>query len=122
LGFFVLVGFGSRGLVLVGFFLSFFGLFFFISSFACSLVYCRCTKGRLTLLIKSNYYLSKKIFSIYLGVPYAFNKTFFYLSKKHIFKVYYSTHDFFNINSLNNSLLLNLSFCYNRVLHKHPQQ
>jgi hypothetical protein len=45
---------------LVGFFLSFFGLFFFISSFAFSLVYCRCTKGRLTLLIKSVYYLSKK--------------------------------------------------------------
>jgi hypothetical protein len=43
---------------LVGFFLSFFGLFFFsISSFAFSLVYCRCTKGRLTLLIKSVYYL-----------------------------------------------------------------
>jgi hypothetical protein len=45
---------------LVGFFLSFFGLFFSISSFAFSLVYCRCTKGRLTLLIKSVYYLSKK--------------------------------------------------------------
>jgi hypothetical protein len=46
---------------LVGFFLSFFGLFFFsISSFAFSLVYRRCTKGRLTLLIKSVYYLSKK--------------------------------------------------------------
>jgi hypothetical protein len=47
------VGFG-------GFFLSVFGLFFFISSFAFSLVYCQCTKGRLALLIKSVYYLSKK--------------------------------------------------------------
>jgi hypothetical protein len=47
---------------LVGFFLSLFGLFFFsFSSFAFSLVYCRCTKGRLTLLIKSVYYLSKKL-------------------------------------------------------------
>jgi hypothetical protein len=45
----------------VGFFLSFFGLFFFsFSSIAFSLVYCRCTKGRLTLLIKPGYYLSKK--------------------------------------------------------------
>jgi len=34
--------------------------FLFIPSFAFSLVYCRCTKGRLTLLIKSVYYLSKK--------------------------------------------------------------
>jgi hypothetical protein len=48
---------------LVGFFLSYFGLFFFFfpfSSIVFSLVYCRCTKGRLTLLIKPGYYLSKK--------------------------------------------------------------
>jgi hypothetical protein len=46
----------------VGGFLSFFfWAVFFISSIAFSLVYCRCTKGRLTLLIKSVYYLSKKI-------------------------------------------------------------
>jgi hypothetical protein len=38
----------------------FFWAVFFISSFAFSLLYCRCTKGRLTLLIKSVYYLSKK--------------------------------------------------------------
>jgi len=39
LGFFVLVGFGSRGLVLVGFFLSFFGLFFYfqLCVFSCIL-------------------------------------------------------------------------------------
>jgi hypothetical protein len=44
-----------------GFLSFFFGLFFFsFSSFAFSLVYCRCTKGRLTLLIKPGYYLSKK--------------------------------------------------------------
>jgi hypothetical protein len=60
LGFFVLVGLGSRGFVWwVSFFL-FMDFFFSISSFAFSLVYCRCTKGRLTLLIKSVYYLSKK--------------------------------------------------------------
>jgi hypothetical protein len=47
------VGFGG----LLSFF---FWAVFFISSFAFSLVYCRCTKGRLTLLIKSVYYLSKK--------------------------------------------------------------
>lgn len=35
----------------------FFWAVFFISSFAFSLVYCRCTKGRLALLIKSVYYL-----------------------------------------------------------------
>jgi hypothetical protein len=47
---------------LFGGLLSFFlwAVFFSISSFAFSLVYCRCTKGRLTLLIKSVYYLSKK--------------------------------------------------------------
>jgi len=49
------VGFGG----LLSFF---FWAVFFISSFAFSLVYCRCTKGRLTLLIKSVYYLSKKNF------------------------------------------------------------
>jgi hypothetical protein len=45
---------------LVGFFHSFFRLLFFFFSFfsiAFSLVYCRCTKGRLTLLIKPGYYL-----------------------------------------------------------------
>jgi hypothetical protein len=45
---------------LVGFFLSFFGLFFWLSNLVLSLVHCRCTKGRLTLLIKPIYYLSKK--------------------------------------------------------------
>jgi hypothetical protein len=44
----------------VGFFL-FLGYFFFsFSSIAFSLVYCWCTKGPLTLLIKPSYYLSKK--------------------------------------------------------------
>jgi hypothetical protein len=38
----------------------FWAVFFSIFSFAFSLVYCWCTKGRLTLLIKSVYYLSKK--------------------------------------------------------------
>jgi len=60
LGFFVLVGLGSRGFVWWASFFLFLGCFFSISSFAFSLVYCRCTKGRLTLLIKSVYYLSKK--------------------------------------------------------------
>jgi len=41
LGFFVLVGFGSRGLVLVGFFLSFFGLFFLFPA----LRFLLCTAG-----------------------------------------------------------------------------
>jgi hypothetical protein len=36
------------------------GFFFSFSSIAFSLVYCRCTKGCLTLLIKPGYYLSKK--------------------------------------------------------------
>jgi hypothetical protein len=48
---------------LFGGFLSFFfwAVFFFsFSSIAFSLVYCWCTKGRLTLLIKPGYYLSKK--------------------------------------------------------------
>jgi len=51
---------------LFGGFLSFFfwALFFFFffsfSSIAFSIVYCQCTKGRLTLLIKPGYYLSKK--------------------------------------------------------------
>jgi hypothetical protein len=62
LGFFVLVGLGSRGFVWWASFFLFLGCFFSISSFAFSLVYCRCTKGRLTLLIKSVYYLSKKRF------------------------------------------------------------
>jgi hypothetical protein len=61
LGFFVLVGLGSRGFVWWASFFLFLGCFFSISSFAFSLVYCRCTKGRLTLLIKSVYYLSKKV-------------------------------------------------------------
>jgi hypothetical protein len=56
LGFFVPVGLGSRGFVWWASFFLFLGCFFFISSFAFSLVYCRCTKGRLTLLIKSVYY------------------------------------------------------------------
>lgn len=40
MGLFVLVGFGSRGLVLVGFFLSFFGLFFYfqLCVFSCILL------------------------------------------------------------------------------------
>jgi hypothetical protein len=61
LGFFVLVGLGSCGFVWwVSSFL-FLGCFFFsFSSIAFSLVYCRCTKGRLTLLKKPSYYLSKK--------------------------------------------------------------
>jgi hypothetical protein len=62
LGFFVLVGLGSRGFVWWASFFLFLGCFFSISSFAFSLVYCQCTKGRLTLLIKSVYYLSKKNF------------------------------------------------------------
>jgi hypothetical protein len=62
LEFFVLVGLGSRGFVWWASFFLFLGCFFFsIFSFAFSLVYCWCTKGRLTLLIKSVYYLSKKI-------------------------------------------------------------
>jgi len=64
LGFFVLVVLGSCGFVWwVSFFLflgCFFFFFFSFSSIAFSLVYCRCTKGRLTLLIKPGYYLSKK--------------------------------------------------------------
>jgi hypothetical protein len=46
---------------LFGGFLSFFfwAVFFSFSSIAFSLVYCQCTKGRLTLLIKPGYYLSK---------------------------------------------------------------
>jgi len=60
LGFFVLVGLGSGGFVGWASFFLFLGCFFFsISSFAFFLVYYRCTKGRLTLLIKSVYYLSK---------------------------------------------------------------
>jgi hypothetical protein len=45
-----------------GFFSFFFWAVFFFSfsSIAFSLVYCRCTKGHLTLLIKLGYYLSKK--------------------------------------------------------------
>jgi hypothetical protein len=72
--FFVFVSFGSRGMVLVGLFFFFFWavFFFFISSFAFSLVYCRCTKGRLTLLIKSVYYLSKKILE-YAIIPFLIN-------------------------------------------------
>jgi hypothetical protein len=73
LGFFVLVGIGSRGFVWWASFFIFLGCFFSIFSFAFSLlVYCRCTKGRLTLLIKSVYYLSKKI-----GVNHMYNFLFF---------------------------------------------
>jgi hypothetical protein len=57
LGFFVLVVLGSCGFV---WWVSFFLFLFSFSSIAFSLVYCRCTKGRLTLLIKPGYYLSKK--------------------------------------------------------------
>jgi len=57
---FVLVGLGSCGFVWwVSFFLCL-GCFFSFSSIAFSLVYCRYTKGRLTLLIKPGYYLLKK--------------------------------------------------------------
>jgi hypothetical protein len=53
------VGFGG----LLSFF---FWAVFLFPALRFSLVYCRCTKGRLTLLIKSVYYLSKKnLLSIY---------------------------------------------------------
>jgi hypothetical protein len=59
--------------------LFFWDVFFSIFSFAFSLlVYCRCTKGRLTLLIKSVYYLSKKI-----GVNHMYNFLFFIFLKKY---------------------------------------
>jgi hypothetical protein len=65
LGFFVLVGLGSRGFVWWASFFLFLGCFFFdfkLCVFSCILpVY----KGRLTLLIKSVYYLSKKNFISY---------------------------------------------------------
>jgi hypothetical protein len=59
LGFFVFVSFGSRGLVLVGFFLSFFGLFFYfkLCVFSC-------------------------ILPVYQGAPDAFNKVSLLLIKK----------------------------------------
>jgi len=58
LGFFVFVSFGSRGLVLVGFFLSFFGLFFYfkLCVFSC-------------------------ILPVYQGAPDAFNKVSLLLIK-----------------------------------------
>jgi len=61
LGFFVFVSFGSRGLVLVGFFLSFFGLFFYfkLCVFSC-------------------------ILPVYQGAPDAFNKVSLLLIKKGI--------------------------------------
>jgi hypothetical protein len=59
LGFFVFVSFGSRGLVLVGFFLSFFGLFFY---FKLCVLSC--------------------ILPVYQGAPDAFNKVSLLLIKK----------------------------------------
>jgi len=66
LGFFVFVSFGSRGLVLVGFFLSFFGLFFYfkLCVFSC-------------------------ILPVYQGAPDAFNKVSLLLIKKILSYYYY---------------------------------